>query len=300
MKFLFFLFLGLTLSLNSKAQQVLNAGNDFIYCVPALGRGLSIPLNAVYSGSTPIQKIAWRCRVASNGFTWISNAKQILNDTTIINPILAPTGYEIINTGLGYTQVIPLVLEVTDINNIKYIDTINIKISNFAYIPDPRVKNITIGNSVRLDCFTGGGQRPLTYSWTPNYNINDTTAQYPIVSPLVNTTYTLVVTDAGGCKSLKEDWVVKVWPLSTESGADEKLIVFPNPINKGTVIRLPKGREGLSYRFSLMDIQGKLLYASEMTKNEIEIESLVQGNGLFIYRIEYSDKVRYTGKILKE
>jgi hypothetical protein len=300
MKFLFLLLLFLASSLNSKAQQVLNAGNDFIYCVPAFGRGLSIPLNAVYNGTAPIQKVVWKCRMFYSGLLVIDNAKQLLSDTTVLNPILAPTGYEVVNTGLGFTTIIPLLLEVTDVNNVKHVDTINIKKSEFSYIPGSLVKYMTINNAIRLDCFTSGGVRPLKYSWTPNYNINNTTAMIPIVSPLVDTIYTLVVTDAGGCQSLKENWVVKVWPLSTESGADEKLMVFPNPINKGTVIRLPKGREGLSYRFSLMDIQGKLLYASEMTKNEIEIESLVQGNGLFIYRIEYSDKVRYTGKILKE
>lgn len=53
---------------------------------------------------------------------------------------------------------------------------------------------ILIGNSLQL---TGSGG--VTYQWTPNYRITDANTATPTVSPLQNTTYTLLVTDINGC-----------------------------------------------------------------------------------------------------
>lgn len=41
---------------------------------------------------------------------------------------------------------------------------------------------------------------PVTYVWTPAYNISSTTAAFPTVSPLSTTVYSLTVTDSLGCQ----------------------------------------------------------------------------------------------------
>ncbi len=54
--------------------------------------------------------------------------------------------------------------------------------------------HIIIGNSTEL--YGNGGTQ---YVWAPSYNMNDSTLQNPTVTPFINTTYSLTVTNANGC-----------------------------------------------------------------------------------------------------
>lgn len=56
---------------------------------------------------------------------------------------------------------------------------------------------ILIGSPYTL---TGSGG--IQYFWTPDYRISDPTLPNPVVTPLQNTTYTLLVTDENGCQDL--------------------------------------------------------------------------------------------------
>ncbi|HHZ66145.1 MAG TPA: DUF2341 domain-containing protein, partial [Flavobacteriales bacterium] len=61
---------------------------------------------------------------------------------------------------------------------------------------------ICSGDSATLNLLvndsTGGLIPPFTFLWTPSSNLSCTTCQYPVASPTVTTTYTVVVTDSVG------------------------------------------------------------------------------------------------------
>jgi PKD repeat protein len=60
--------------------------------------------------------------------------------------------------------------------------------------PDTFICNV---DSVTLHADNGAN-----YSWQPNYNINNTSSQNPVVDPKVTTVYLVTVTNANGCKSI--------------------------------------------------------------------------------------------------
>lgn len=80
------------------------------------------------------------------------------------------------------------------------------------------VSEVCIGSSAVLSAQVSGGTPPYnTYTWTavpadPTLVANDPN---PTVSPLITTTYTLVVTDAIGCPSVPVDIVIDVLPPLT-------------------------------------------------------------------------------------
>ena len=74
------------------------------------------------------------------------------------------------------------------------------------------------GQSAQLSATGSGGTPPLTYVWNPGNLPNPAT-----VSPLANTTYTVVVTDANGCTEFDQMTVV-VKPNPMASAGTDKLI----------------------------------------------------------------------------
>jgi gliding motility-associated-like protein len=69
---------------------------------------------------------------------------------------------------------------------------------------------ICIGQSTALNALANGGTPGYTYAWTDGTNAWAT--QSPSVSPVVTTTYTVVVTDANGCISAPSSVTITVNP----------------------------------------------------------------------------------------
>lgn len=77
--------------------------------------------------------------------------------------------------------------------------SITITVSGGVHIPTPGPLSICPGGKIRLQIVVEGGVPPLKFAWWPHQNINDPTAEAPIVSPLQDQTYSVTVTDALGC-----------------------------------------------------------------------------------------------------
>ena len=76
-----------------------------------------------------------------------------------------------------------------------------------------QVATICIGQTVSLTANTSGGAPAYNYSWsTGGISVNST------VSPAVNTTYSVIATDANGCSSLPENLLINVnLPLTIQT-----------------------------------------------------------------------------------
>lgn len=78
-----------------------------------------------------------------------------------------------------------------------------------------------------------GGLAPYTYEWTPYIGLSDPTVPNPQASPLMTTTYTLVVTDAKGCEDLDVVTVFVVEGPRADAGVDKE-ICFGETISIGS------------------------------------------------------------------
>ena len=97
--------------------------------------------------------------------------------------------------------------------------------------------NITFGETEDYVITITGGVDPLTYTWSPNTNLNNTLGSSVIVSnAIATTTYTVVATSAQGCSASTTATLV-VNPLPTIGAGNDVLICT----NSGSQVFTPSG-----------------------------------------------------------
>lgn len=111
---------------------------------------------------------------------------------------------------------------------------------------------------------------PVTYLWTPNYNISSTTAAFPTVSPLSTTVYSLTVTDSLGCQDNGVVEVELVNFTSATAGPDQTVI-------KGNSTVLGGGGGALyhwepAYGLSNQDVANPTCTITETTQYIVRVE----------------------------
>lgn len=120
---------------------------------------------------------------ATSGFVQYDwNNGNSLSDSTIFNPTAAPT----LTTEYFVT--------VTDNNGCVNFDSVTVTVHQLPNINAGSNINICRRDTVQLSA-SGG----VSYIWTPNIAINDTSIQSPLVWPDTNTIYYLTGTDVFGC-----------------------------------------------------------------------------------------------------
>ncbi|HOI01138.1 MAG TPA: T9SS type A sorting domain-containing protein, partial [Bacteroidales bacterium] len=80
-------------------------------------------------------------------------------------------------------------------------------------------KSICQGDTTQLNAVVSGGVPPYTYSWSPATSVNNATLPNPLAFPVVNTTYSVTVTDQNS-DSGTDDIIVTVIPIPN--------VTFPN------------------------------------------------------------------------
>lgn len=146
-----------------------NAGGFVIIC-----EGENTVLNASVSGGTAPYTYAWSPAAG-------------LDNPVALNPTASPTATTY------YTLV------VTDSIGCTAVDTAIVVVNPSPAVDAGLDKTIMSGTATFLNGSVSGGVMPYTIAWTPGASLNDPTSLVPIASPLVTTTYTLLVTDANGC-----------------------------------------------------------------------------------------------------
>jgi gliding motility-associated-like protein len=150
---------------------------------------------------------------AGNGtYLWLPNNGS-LYDNTLSNPIATPT------VTTTYTLIY------SDINGCSDAD-------NIAVIVNP-IPNANAGTDQTT--FPGGtinlsGSGGITFNWYPVASFTNPTLQYPPVSPLVTTTYTLIVTDNNGCND-SDIVVIFATPCPTSLALDDTVICLGESAN---------------------------------------------------------------------
>lgn len=136
-----------------------NAGPDVGVCI-----GQTVQLNAsggvIYSWSPP---------------TGLSNI-------SVSNPLAGPA------VSTQYTVL------VTDVNGCKNSDSVLVTVHPLPVITITPASSVCIGSSIQLNA--GGG---VNYQWSPGTTLDNPGIASPTASPVVNTTYSVIVTDQNGC-----------------------------------------------------------------------------------------------------
>jgi len=160
--------------------------------------------------------------------------------------------------------------------------------------------NVCIGSSATLTA-TGGS----TYSWAPN----SATSAVVIVSPSVNTTYTVVGTSSAGCTNTN---IITITTSSCTGGSsglnsytanELPFSVFPNPIKDKMIIKVGDMNMN-TVKLELFDVVGKKLFEQNFnslnagTEQSIQVSNLPKG--VFILQMNVDGKAQKAIRLVKE
>jgi hypothetical protein len=117
-------------------------------------------------------------------FNWGVNPA--INNPFIPNPLLFP----------NFSQT--FIVELTNSNGCLSADSVIISVQDLPIVNISSDATICESESIPLSA-TGGG----TYQWSPSASLDNSTIANPIASPVVNTTYTVTVTNSFGCTEME-------------------------------------------------------------------------------------------------
>ena len=139
---------------------------------------------------------------ASGGTNYTWSPGGTLSDSTIFNPVACPT------VTTNYT------VTVTDANSCSDTSGVSVIIDPLPVVDAGVDTAICFGDTTQLNA-TGA----VSYVWTPNVDISDTSIANPLVNPTTTTTYYVTGTDVNGCVNTDSVVVtVNALPVITTSG----------------------------------------------------------------------------------
>ncbi len=157
-------------------------------------------------------------------------ASNILNDTTLSNPIL------IYNNLCDVVDSLTLYVRITDSNGCQSTDSCKLTFSVFNQHLTTWSYNINQGDSIYLNQVpnVGGGFGNSTYSWAPTHGLN--IANLPSgfwAKPDTSIAYTATVIDSKGCQKTGggPTYYINVGTVGYNEIGKENIKLFPNPTN---------------------------------------------------------------------
>ncbi len=136
------------------------------------------------------------------------------------------------------------------------------------------------------------------YTWTPgNFNTAAIT-----VSPSISSVYNVATTNSLGCvtNSNVTVFVVVCTGIAKNTVIDNSTFIYPNP-NSGSINVVIQDANG-SYAFEVLDLAGRVVYKTTLTKTESALSIKELANGMYTYKItSLTTKVAIKeGKLIKE
>lgn len=245
-----------TFSVNSiSAQLTAEAGEDRIRC-----EADSIQIGGAFSatgGSAPYS-YSWETTYVLGGGVLVFHANIFLNDTTLSNPLVVDAASNM--------ESLTFKLTITDALNNTATDSMKVTFSGFVSHLGDNFAHINQGDSVQVLHSLGGGISPLTYQWSPDYNLSNSALESPWAKPDTITYYVCTITDSAGCVSSFGDvFEVYVNPLSIDKeGLNNNLRVYPNPSSNILIIE-NLGQQKDDLFLEIRSATGKFVLAQKVT-----------------------------------
>jgi len=286
MKNLLVLFL-ILISSKTFAQLKVDAGKDTAICIWGFDT-LKIGGNPTASGGIEPYVYAWSAKyiIGSNSY----GASHFLDDSTFSNP-------KLVNPTLDYLK---LKLIVTDNSGITAQDSITIRFSMFYYLLIECIDFINQGDTVTLSGNMGQGIGPLSYFWSPNYNISDTSAASPNVWPDTTVYYQVYAIDSIGCISEPSTCSIYVNTTGISPIYNQliKSMVFPNPINSNSTIEINVYNTD-KLTIKIVNSNGQTVLIDKFPANSYKIGNKKFMDGYYLYMIMDGHKTISYGRFIK-
>lgn len=172
---------------------------------------------------------------------------------------------------------------------------LHVQILNILINPDQ--DSICAGCFTQLITSVFGCSEAYSFGWDSDPSGFSSDEKSPVVSPQVNTTYTVTVTD--GNYSSQKSVEIKVYGSSgiTEDGLVSNVSVYPNPCDEVCVIKFSSEYQGKGH-INIIDIAGAIIQTVPVTidngLNEILIRTGNIDPGAYLLSIQADDKSKWS------
>jgi hypothetical protein len=281
-------FLGFTLvSAYALGQQLqINAGNDTSICTYPSWDTIEIGGHPTAIGGREPYTYTWSAYIKSGSHTL--GASVFLDDTTKANPGLIDIFYKSIRFKLAVKDNSGAVKE----------DSIMVGFSEFQSLAWDFYANIMQGDTIYLAHDIVGGISPLKFTWSPDYNISDTSISSPLAWPYADTLYKVIAIDSIGCVSPPSYFDVRVKPSGTPQYTNNNSILFPNPIDNSSAIYFNiHARKKLLLK--VMDSNGKVIFTDKFLSDSYRIGEKIIHSGTYFYFILNNSEIVAKGQFTK-
>ncbi|NTW26199.1 MAG: T9SS type A sorting domain-containing protein, partial [Lentimicrobium sp.] len=285
-----------TLSLESKAQFTIDAGDNKVHCNNADNyTPVRLGGNPTATGGTEPYTYKWEAYYffELGNFSWTYFASYFLSDTTAANPTVEWMTPD--------CTPIQFKLTVTDANNQTIIDSTIVSFSVWNFTLDYWEFNIMQGDSIYLNYGPGAysNYEPCEYLWRPNHGITDSTHASFWASPDHSITYNVTITDAAGCRIDRlSRYHIYVTPVSTEDISLNKSIeAFPVPAEQKLNFRINR-QMSEEILLIIYDFTGRELLKEVFNNDSFSIDVNNFNAGLYVCKLFQGENLLGTEKVV--
>lgn len=275
LKMSFLVFACLLIPNISFSQLIVNAGKDTTFCVELWPDSMILGSGMHIENGVPPYTFVWECNLKLTD-SLVFTASDFLSDTTIQSPL--------IKDYITWSEWLKFTVFVTDKNNVKGQDEINVRFSLFVYSVGYFGVELDNGDSILLgNAFITGGIEPLSYQYQPLSGITNPSELVTWFKPDTSTFYYQIATDSCGCISAhSEAYDIKVKPTGVKSAKynEHKLNIRQN----GDEI-LYNNPRFLSSRIKIYSLNGELVYSTITDNNHINLSKIPIINGIYVINI---------------
>ncbi|MEZ5012919.1 MAG: T9SS type A sorting domain-containing protein [Chitinophagales bacterium] len=253
------------------AQCIADAGNDTLICDQLWTGDTFLGGSPTAIGGTEPYTYLWTCDYNIGPIEY--TASDLLDDISSPNPQLMEL--------LGGDMLFGLT--VTDADGNVCTDSVTIHVCSFVNTEEVKQAWIATGDTTGIYTAATSPCVPLTYQWSPDYNISDTHAISPEVWPEITTMYTVTVTDQSEC-SLEDVFFVYVYPLEITETEANTIQCYPNPAKGITTLSIPCPITP-NMQLQIFDISGRMILQENITKDQTEINLRRYTPGMYLYAL---------------
>lgn len=269
----------------SFAQCIANAGNDTSLCVNFGFEPYTLGGIPTVEGGTEPYTFAWTCTYTFGPL--IYTEVYYLDNPNTENP-------KIINSG---SDSLIFYLTVTDAEGNMCADTVEINFCSYVWTADVKFAYIHPGDTTNIGPSVAGNCGPLTFEWSPDYNISDINTESPLVWPEINTQYVSTVTDAAGCVAGGGTFYVYVIPVSINNPEQTiKFQIAPNPLTDNSTITIDNANQQV-YTINFYDAFGRAIKNITLVDTKTALSKSDFATGIYFYEVLRDDTVMLNGKL---
>jgi hypothetical protein len=275
------LLLSFILTNNSFGQMIVEIGKDTVYCTDPNTTSIPMGLNVNIKNGVEPFRFAWECKVVPNGILKPLTASDILDDSTMVSPILIDPIW------LYSENKVKFILHVSDHLNNRAEDSIQVDFSRCVWILGYRVIEIIQGDSIWLDAGTPQGSI-LAYHWEPSVGLSNPDSSATWCKPEIKTNYFLTAIDTSGCSCSNEIYEIRIIPTNIDSKINSENNI--NPFQRGSRVYFNNNmnQEALTSIFSL---DGKLINQYTTSNDNIDVTQLLTEKGVYIIKISLNGNI---------